>query len=148
MKKFLLAGLVILTGLSGTYAQQYLPCGTDQVMQQALANDPGFAINRAQLEQFTMQYVQQQQQQGQRTSGTILYTIPVVFHVIHNYGPENISKAQILDGVEKMNMSFQNLFGDSMTVCSVFRPIIADAQVQFRLAQIDEFGNCTDGITR
>ncbi len=148
MKKFLLAGLITLTGLTGSYAQQFLPCATDQMMQQAMANDPGFAINRAQLEQFTAQYVQQHQQQGQRTAGTILYTIPVVFHVIHNYGPENISKAQILDGLDKLNKSFQNLFGDSMAVCSIFRPIIADAQIQFRLAQIDENGNCTDGITR
>ena len=146
MKKILLTGLILLAGLPSIYAQQHLPCGTDPMMQQALQNDPSLAARRAQLEQFTMQYVQQNQ--GQRTAGTILYVIPVVFHVIHNYGPENISKAQILDGVEKMNMSFQNLFGDSMTVCSIFRPLIADVQVEFRLAQIDENGNCTDGITR
>ncbi len=142
-----LAGILCLAGLTATYAQQYRICDTDQMVQNALINDPNYAINRAELEQFTADYIQQNQ--GLKTTvSPILYTIPVVFHVIHNYGFENISKAQILDAMEIFNKSFQKLYGDSMTVCSIFRPIIADAQIQFRLAQIDENGNCTDGITR
>ena len=150
MKKMFLAGILFLTGLTATNAQQYRTCDTDAMMQNALLNDPNYAINRAELEQFTAQYILQQQQDQSllKTSGVILYTIPVVFHVVHNYGYENISKAQIVDAMEIFNKSFQNLWGDSMTVCSIFRPIIADAQIQFRLAQIDENGNCTDGITR
>src|SRR5687768_7327550 len=146
MKKNFLAGLLLLASVVTVSGQQYHTCDTDPMVQAAMMNDQNYAVNRAQLEQFTAQYIQQQS--GMKTSGVIQYTIPVVFHVIHNYGSENISKAQILDAMDIFNKSFQNLWGDSMTVSSVFRPIIADAQIQFRLAQIDENGNCTDGITR
>jgi len=146
MKKMFLAGILFLAGLTATYAQQYRTCDTDSMVHHMMMIDQNYAVNREELEQFTAQYIQQQS--ASRTSGVIVYTIPVVFHVIHNYGSENISKAQILDAMEIFNKSFQNLWGDSMTVCSIFRPIIADAQIQFRLAQLDPNGNCTDGITR
>ena len=146
MKKFILAGAAIAALAFSANGQQYRPCSASEMIEQAKIADPGYADRLAELEQFTQEYVQTHSQQ--RTSGTILYTIPVVFHVIHNYGPENISKAQILDAVDIMNKSFQKLYADSVIVCSVFRPIIADVQVQFRLAQLDPNGNCTDGITR
>jgi PKD repeat protein len=146
MKKFILASAAFVALAFSSFGQQYRVCGATEMIEQAKIADPGYSIRLEQLEQFTQQYVQANGQQ--RMSGTILYTIPVVFHVIHNYGNENISKAQILDAVEIMNKSFQKLYADSVIVCSAFRPIIADVQVQFRLAQLDPNGNCTDGITR
>jgi len=146
MKKILFAGILFLVAITNSFAQQHRACGTDEMVQNAMLNDPKYVINRAELEQFTNQFIQNQS--ALKTSGVVIYTIPVVFHVIHNYGSENISKAQILDAMVIFNKSFQNLWGDSLTVCSIFRPIIADVQVEFRLAQIDENGNCTDGITR
>ncbi len=41
------------------------------------------------------------------TSGTI-YTIPVVVHIIHNNGPENISGAQVIQGIQDLNDGFAN----------------------------------------
>lgn len=147
MKKLLLAATLLFSAIyMPSKAQQYRVCDTDEMTRKAMQQDPGYAQRRAQLQQFTAQYIQQNG--NQKTSGTILYTIPVVFHVIHNYGSENISKAQILDAVDILNKSFQKLYADSVVVCSAFRPIIADVQVQFRLAQLDPNGNCTDGITR
>jgi hypothetical protein len=45
------------------------------------------------LEAFTDQYTAQH---ASERSGNVLI-IPIVFHVIHNYGVENISEAQVLD---------------------------------------------------
>ncbi|MBL0340604.1 MAG: T9SS type A sorting domain-containing protein [Bacteroidetes bacterium] len=146
MKTILLAAAILVTVLTGSYAQQFRTCDTDEMMRKAKLEDPSYAVRLAELQQFTESYVQQAG--NQKTSGTIIYTIPVVFHVIHNYGGENISKAQILDAVDILNKSFQKFYADSVDVALAFQPIIADVQVQFRLAQLDPNGNCTDGITR
>ncbi len=40
-----------------------------------------------------------QQNPLQQKTTVVSYTIPVVFHVLHQYGPENISDAQIYDQI-------------------------------------------------
>lgn len=74
--------------------------------------------------------------------------IPVVFHVVHNYGPENISKEQILDAIRIINEDFRKLNADTSHIIPEFKSIAADCQIEFRLARIDPNGNCTDGIDR
>ncbi|MCB0814866.1 MAG: hypothetical protein KDB87_17105, partial [Flavobacteriales bacterium] len=37
------------------------------------------------------------------------YVIPVVFHIIHNNGPENISNEQVIDAVRVLNDDFNKL---------------------------------------
>ncbi len=150
MKKFILAGIILISCFTSTIAQHqhpYLNCSASEMIQKAMEDDPGYFFRHAALEQFTSEYVAQNQS-NQKMSGTIQFVIPVVFHVIHEYGFENISKAQVLDAVEVMNKSFQKLYADSVDVALAFRSIIADSQIEFRLAQIDPNGNCTDGITR
>ena len=140
MKKLLIAGAIMLFGLQNNFAQaQYRICSTDSMMREAKSADPDYINRIGDLQQFTQSYVQQLG--NQKTSGTILYTIPVVVHIIHQYGPENISKAQVLDAIDVLNKSFQKFYSDSVLVASAFKPIIADVQVQFRLAQIDPAGN-------
>lgn len=79
---------------------------------------------------------------------TILYVMPVVWHVIHNDGPENISKATIDNEIFKLNQDYQLLNPDAGLVHAAFASIQADVQVEFRLARLDPNGNCTEGITR
>lgn len=76
------------------------------------------------------------------------YIIPVVFHVIHNYGPENISEEQIYDGIDVLNKTFRKLLADTATVVADFKPIHADTKIEFRLATKDPDGNCHSGINR
>ncbi len=144
---FVIAVLLFSTITNQLYAQQYLPCGIFQAEQQQQLLHPEMAITRAQLEKFTADYVRNFPQQ-KTSSGIPIYTIPVVFHIMHNYGAENISKAQVLDAVRIINEDFQKLNADTIEIASVFKPIAADCQIQFKLAQIDPNGNCTDGITR
>lgn len=77
-----------------------------------------------------------------------LIVIPVVFHVIHYNGPENISEAQIMSGLEVMNADFRKLNSDIDDVIDDFTDVAADIEIEFRLAQIDPSGNCHTGINR
>ena len=79
---------------------------------------------------------------------TILYVMPVVWHVVHNNGPENISKATIDNEILKLNQDYQLQNPDAGLVHAAFASIQADVQVEFRLARLDPNGNCTEGITR
>ncbi len=78
----------------------------------------------------------------------ISYIIPVVWHVIHNDGPENISKATIESEIAQLNEDFQKLNASIANVHPLFAGITADCEIEFRLARIDPDGNCTEGITR
>lgn len=70
---------------------------------------------------------------GKHDTPKSLQTIPVVVHIIHNSGPENISDAQVTTAIANINAKF---------AASPFN------QIQFCLAQRDPNGNATTGITR
>ena len=77
-----------------------------------------------------------------------LIVIPVVFHVIHFNGPENISDGQIHSAIEVMNRDFRKLNVDIGDVVVDFEDITADSEIEFRLAQRDPNGDCHIGINR
>jgi len=77
-----------------------------------------------------------------------LIIIPVVYHVIHYNGPENISDEQLFSGIEVMNRDFRKLSPDTADVVTAFEDIASDTEIEFRLAQIDPDGNCHTGINR
>lgn len=77
--------------------------------------------------------------------------IPVVFHIIHGYGSENISKAQIEDAIARLNIDYQKLNSDTVAgvdTWEAFNLDRANCNLEFRLARIDPNGNCTEGIDR
>lgn len=69
------------------------------------------------------------------------YVIPVVVHIIHNNGPENITDAQVITAIQHLNQSFAN-------TGSYFSTDGTDVGIQFCLAVRNEAGNFTTGITR
>lgn len=136
MKKLLFIAFIIPMQL---WAQ--LPCGTDIIYKKRLAENPEVEKKRTDLNDFTQYF------DGTKATGTVKI-IPVVFHIIHNYGPENISKSQVLDALNIINEDFRKLNADTGQIVAAFQSIAADSEIEFRLANIDPFGNCTDGITR
>jgi PKD repeat protein len=80
--------------------------------------------------------------------GRATYIIPIVFHIVHLGGIENISDAQIQDEVKNLNINYNKLNADTVDVIPPFKPLVADIQFEFRLAQKDALGNCVSGITR
>ena len=77
-----------------------------------------------------------------------LLIIPIVFHVIHFNGPENISTAQVHDAVDVLNTNFRALNANIGEVIPEFEDLVADIEIEFRLAQKDPQGNCHPGINR
>src|SRR5690606_19186797 len=75
-----------------------------------------------------------------------VYTIPMVFHIIHEYGSENISDLQVYDQVDILNHDYRKLNSDTSDVVPEFDTLIADCNIEFKLASIDFQGNCTNGI--
>lgn len=66
------------------------------------------------------------------------YIIPVVVHIIHSNGPENISDEQVYSAIEILNQGFK---GD-------FDPDHLDTKIRFRLAEVDPKGCSSTGINR
>ena len=82
-----------------------------------------------------------QNQSVLRTTALSNYVIPVVIHVIHNNGQENIPDAQILLGIQHLNEAFSNSgVYDTLTGTTI--------GIQFCLAKQNESGQFTTGITR
>ncbi len=75
-------------------------------------------------------------------------TIPVVVHVVYNKKSENISKAQINSQISVLNKDFRAKNTDKTKVPSVWKGLVADANIQFALASEDPAGNTTTGVTR
>jgi PKD repeat protein len=138
-----LAALMLLAG--GAQAQDLKPCYTTEQYYKALAAKPEIAAARTQLQHFTEQYLTNH---AQHHGGAQVYVIPVVFHIIHNYGRENISDAQVLDCIDVMNNDFRKRSADTVDIVPQFQSIAADCEIEFRLATIDPNGNCTNGIDR
>jgi PKD repeat protein/predicted Zn-dependent protease len=134
--------LLILTAFQQTKAQNQ-PCGTDYFVEQSLLNNPALRQQVDELEEFTQSF--DYESDPERSN---LKIIPVVVHVIHNYGPENISRAQVIDAIRILNEDFKLLNEDQSTVIPEFQDRVANCNIEFRLARKDPQGNCTEGITR
>ena len=76
------------------------------------------------------------------------YKIPVVVHVIHADGAENISDAQIKNGIEVLTRNWRKRNPDTTDIVAPFQSVAADMEVEFELAKLDPLGRCTNGINR
>ena len=88
-------------------------------------------------------------------SPEVVYTIPVVVHIMHLPGTpvgqnENISQAQIKAGIQHLNEAFRRQAGVAEYTGAGHIPSITgvDVEIQFELAKRDPSGNPTDGIER
>lgn len=77
----------------------------------------------------------------------IIYKIPVVFHIIHNNGVEKIDRDQAIDALQILNRDLRALRADTATVDTLFKPLIADIEVEFVLATKSPDGSCFNGVT-
>jgi len=136
------AALSIQQGISQTIE----PCISHEMMLEQLKTNPEFAANMAKLEQETKAFEYQTEYNPKSKSATKI--IPVVFHVIHQYGSENISRAQCLDQLRVLNEDFRRKNADTTNTPAPFKPLGADVSIEFRIAKKDPNGNCTDGVNR
>ena len=114
-------------------------CGTDHELQRLLKEKPelrkklekAFSENQAKLKSY---------------DDSTVYIVPVVFHVLHQNGPERISLNQIQTCLETLNANYRNTNANHADSYYIFDSLRGDAKIEFRLAQIDPYGNCTNGV--
>ena len=123
-------------------------CGAVAEQERYFAEHPG---TREAQKAFYLQMEALATMQQRSTAGALGapdVTIPVVVHVIHSGGSDNISDRQINSAIDQLNTDYQKLNADTANTLALFKPIAASLGFQFRLAKKDPNGNCTNGITR
>ena len=119
-------------------------CKTHKLMNK-LKEDPEF-VKEYNASQIVLKKIENQIANGNQNR--VIYTIPLVFHVLHNGGPENISRAQIEDAVAILNRDYRLQNADANNVQSVFAGMPVDIEIEFQLATKAPNGQCFSGITR
>jgi hypothetical protein len=123
-------------------------CGVNKLLEFQFNQDRRIKLefDRKQKELNKQDSINSKSNYSNKILAATIYTIPVVFHVLHQYGAENISDAQIIDAVNILNRDYRKLNSDTAFIFPPFQA--ADARFEFRLATKDTLGNCTTGIIR
>lgn len=140
----LLPLLVLISFSIITIQAQHSHCLTDEKKDNL--NNPSFKQLEASFESFSKYY----RETGTKRSST-LKVIPVHIIVVHSPGKaigqaENINESLIASQLEILNRDFNRLNTDSTKTPQVFST--GAMNIAFCLADIDPFGNKTNGITR
>ena len=148
---FLLALSPVLLTTGNLHAQAPDRCGADEVRQHMIAGNPDLLHQEAEYEHGLQEYLQAKA--GLRDDAdTIVYRIPIVFHILFDpttgSDAHNISDAQVYSAMNILNQDYAKLNADTTQVCCGFLSRAANTHIQFQLATKDPFGNCTNGIDR
>lgn len=146
MKKLILIFFAFLAIQTANAQKEW--CATDQMLQEYFKSNPEAEKNFWEDQIKLTQLSGISSVKGSQNNKAPIITVPVVVHVIHSNGDGNISKAQIDDGIRVINEDFQKLNADTSNTRSVFTNVAADIQIEFKLANIDPNGNCTEGVNR
>ena len=88
--------------------------------------------------QLDQEYQQALLNQTQRNSANNpKYVISVVFHILHENGPENISDEQVKDCIRVLNEDFLKQNADTIDVFPEFKSEIGFTNIEFGLALKD-----------
>ena len=145
---FFVSSLALTFGF-GEARSQNIPfnkyCATDSMTEAAMRQYPDYAKGRKEFTNFIKSL---NAESIARLNASPDYTIPIVIHVIHTYGADNISDAQVFDAVRIINEDFSKTNPDTASVTPTYQSIYANVGFEFKLAKKDPNGNCTNGITR
>lgn len=124
--------IFLFSGLPENKGQGQLDCGSE-ILPKGVS--PSFLIRHSKFESDYQKQINSSSFQSRSTK----YTLPVVFHVIHNGGVENIADSQVLSGLQHLNDAFQNIgYYDEETG--------EDVEVQFCIAKRNPDDEATSGI--
>ena len=147
MKKILRITLALILAPSFLFAQSPDEVNDMQHQQEFLDSHPELHQQIVASDRLIKDRANWFETHGSATRGEV-YIIPVVFHVLHENGPENISLAQIENAIEGMNDDFRLHNEDTSDIVPAFKSIAGDCEIEFRLAKLDPNGDRTDGVTR
>ncbi len=149
---FALSMLLPFNLLAQNDHQYFDKCLADVIYREQMAASPEFRKNQQKLEletqAFVPQYITAKTSNSGQKNASVVRVIPVVFHIIHEGGPENISRAQCLNQIDSLNKDYRRLNADAVNTPAPFQALGGDAEIEFRIATLDPNGNCTDGVVR
>lgn len=137
MKFYRLLVLLLVLFPFCTFAQSPF-CGSDELRSKLITEDARVLNMEQQMHENAYRSIKQNEFL-KSSGGTII--IPVVFHIMHNNGPENVQDSVILNSLNELNLRFQN-------AAPYFDSTGNNINIQFCLATVDPQGNPTTGITR
>lgn len=123
----------------------HLTCAQNKMTELYFAGNPE-AAERA--EQERLEFLRRLREGVSIGNRDADYIVPVVFHIVHANGSENISEAQINSAIDVLNEDFSASTPDVDNVQPAFADLVGNPNVEFRLAKLDPDGNCTNGINR
>lgn len=130
---------------------QIRPCYTYEAMEEAFAKDPD-AKARYEKAQASMnaEFTEALAKRSllNKSAAVPVYTIPVVFHILHQGGSENIADGDITYALDYMNKDYARNNWDANNTAAPFNSSYIDTEIRFMLAKKDPNGNCTTGIVR
>jgi PKD repeat protein len=115
------------------FSQDYTPCFFDQYTNKK---------RLVQVEQQIQAAIRRNNTQNSNRTSHDIFMIPIVVHIIHDGGFENISDAQVESQIQILNEDYGKMAGTNGDGNGV------DTNVRFCLANKDPNGNCTNGIVR
>lgn len=136
MKKIFILSVLVLAASFGTQSQ-VIRCESGSQWHELMKSQ----YFRALQNDFELR-----SKQSNLSKSQSIFVIPVVVHVIYKNSAENISDAQILSQITKLNQDFRLRNVDTTNVDPEFSK--ADVRIEFCLSRRDPDGNSTNGITR
>ncbi len=122
------------------------PCATDHHHEHLLQKYPLLAEYERQFnEQLGSKLAAKTTAAGPDTA---TYDIPIVVHVVHDYGVEYLSDNDIYDAANEWALAFVKKNADTANVIAPFVKYIGNARMRLHLATIDPKGNPTKGVVR
>ena len=143
-----LAACAVLFFSSQSLLKAQIRCGSMEAMEASFKKHPELRLAFDNQRQIIQQHVQQRKALGNalRTEGTIVY-VPVVFHIVLP-NPNIVTDAQIQAQINQLNTDYAALNPDSLKIPPAFKPLFANTQIQFKLAQRTPNDEPSTGIVR
>lgn len=132
---------LLLFGIKNATSQNnFERCATVNYMEYRESVSPGYIENTQRAFD-----VAKDNFSGNRTD---VYEIPVVVHVVYNTPEQNLADSIIFAQIQSLNEDYRRKNADTINMRADFQPHVGDPHIQFRLAEFDENGDPTTGITR
>ncbi len=143
---------VALFATSFTFAQNSKWCGTMDILQQQMDNNPQAQKEYADFIAYSKSSEQNFKYGNASRAFNDTIFIPMVFHIIHNGDAigtgENISDAQVLSQLPILNQDFSLTNPNAVDIPAEFKSVAGSTSIKFCMAQFDPQGNPTTGIMR
>lgn len=140
-----LALALIASAAGFSQTKTIIPCATDEAMELHFSQNPearkSYEAAQRQLDESRLAI-----ESGAARPSAVEYTIPVVFHVLHQGGPENISDAACLAALTQINKDYARQSQDTAGIFTPFKNLYIPSDIKLMPAQKDPQGNCINGV--